>query len=313
MRSSLVFGGALALALTTNAALAEPTRQQWMEWKQLNESAQRALREGRPGDAVDALRRADAIHKSPTLDVSLAGALLAAGRLVEAHRVYTTVAGSTDPGILWKRARDAAKKALLDLSPRVPSLRVVLRGPPGASLSIDGAPATSGGDLLLDPGQHTVRASGEGLAPVERSVSLAPGERSQLILELAPAGGGTRFEAASASSGGGSRVPGGILLGVGGAALAVGGVMGGVALSAAGAAKDHCTGSTCSPAAAADIDRSKLFGNASTGLVIAGGAVAVAGIVLAVVAPGGKKDDAAKDARITPILGPGMVGVAGRF
>lgn len=312
MRSPRALAAALALTLTTSAALAEPTRQQWMEWKQLNESAQKALREGRAGDAVDALRRADAIHKSPTLDVTLAGALAAAGRLVEAQQLYTRLADSTDPGVLWKRARDAAKKARSALAPRVPSLRVVLRGPPGATLRIDGAAATSGDEVPLDPGAHTVRAAGEGLTTVERTVSLAPGERSQLILDLA-ASGGSRFEAAPGASGGGSRVPGGVLIGVGGAALVVGGALGGLAFSAASAAKDRCTGSSCPPAASADIDRSKAFGNASTGLIIGGGAIAVAGIVLAVVAPFGKKDDPAKDARLTPILGPGVVGVAGRF
>jgi hypothetical protein len=313
MRSALALAAALALASTVGVARAEPTRQQWQEWKQLNESAQKALREGRPNDAVEALRRADAIRKSPTLDVSLAGALIAAGRLVEAHEIYTRIANSTDPAILWKRARDTAKKALVDLAPRVPSLRVVLRAPRAASLTVDGASATAGNELPLDPGQHTVRASGEGLAPVERTISLAPGEHSQLVLEMAPSGGGTRFEAAPGGSGGGSRVPGGILIGVGGAALVVGGVLGGLAFSAASAAKQHCTGSRCTSAATPDIDRSMAFGNASTGLFIGGGAVTVTGIVLAIVAPGGKSDEAPKAARFQPVLGPGTVGVAGRF
>lgn len=302
---------AVALASVPGTALADPTRQEWAEWKQLVESGKKAMREGRPKDAVTALQRAEGIHKSPSVEVDLATALTAAGKLVEARKVLTRVAESTDQGVIWKRARDAAKKALADLSPRVPSLRIAVSGAPGAAVSVDGEKVTTDADVAVDPGDHTVRATADGFREVERTVSLAAGKRESITLEMvaaAPSG------AATASEQRGSRVPGIVLLSIGGAALAAGGVLGGLAFSAVGSAKAACAGTDCPPSAAADIDRSKLFGNASTGLFIGGGVVAAVGIVLTIVAPGGKKADPPKDsAAITPFVGPGTVGVAGRF
>ena len=71
----------------------------------------------------------------------------------------------------------------------------------------------------------------------------------------------------------------------------------------------------CPAAAESDISRSKLYGNVSTGMLIGGGAVAVTGIVLAIVAPGGKKksDEGAKSGWVVPWVGGDQVGVAGTF
>jgi hypothetical protein len=98
----------------------------------------------------------------------------------------------------------------------------------------------------------------------------------------------------------------------GGLLLVLGGVFGGLAFSAAGSAKAQCNGNVCLPTAQDDIDHSKTFGNVSTGMFIAGGAVAVAGVVLAIVAPGGSSAPA-KNARVVPWIGGDQVGVAGTF
>jgi hypothetical protein len=303
---------AIALASLSTTALAAPTKQEWAEWKKLVETAKKAMREGRPGDAVTSLQRADSIHKSPSVDVDLASALAASGKLVEARAIYARVAESKEHGVLWKRARDASKKALAELGPKVPSLRVSVSGAPGASVTVDGNKVETGSDVPIDPGEHTVSASAEGFRAAEKAVSLAIGQHEVVNLDLVASGPASGADGADKPHG--SRVPGIVLLSVGGAALAVGGVLGGLAFSAVSSAKEVCKGDVCPPSASDDISRSKTFGNASTGLFIGGGALAVTGIVLTIVAPGGKKAEDGKDkVGVVPVFGPGMVGLAGRF
>lgn len=303
---------ALSLVSLSGSALADPTQKEWAEWKKLVETAKKAMRDGRPADAVTSLQRADSIHKSPSLDVDLAGALAAAGKLVEARAIYTRVAESKAPGILWKRARDASKKALGDLTPRIPSLQITVGGAPGAAVTVDGQNVATGSDLPLDPGDHTISASADGYRTVEKTVSLTPGKREVVNLDLVPSAPAPGAEAGAKAHG--SRVPGIVLVSFGGAALAVGGVFGGLAFSAVSSAKGVCKGDVCPASASDDIDRSKTFGNVSTGLFIGGGVVAAVGVVLTIVAPGGKKGDEGKEtAGVVPLVGPGMVGLAGRF
>lgn len=306
----LALAAAALISGSSAPALAEPTQKQWAEWKQLVESSKKAMREGRPGDAAEALRRAHGIHQSPTVEVDLAAALTASGKLVEARKLFAKLAASTEPGVIWKRARDAAKKALADLDPRVPKLRVTIKGSAGAAVTVDGANIPTDADVPLDPGDHRVVATADGFVTVERSVSLAAGKQEQVTLEMAA----TPAPAAPPEDSRGSRVPGIVLLGVGGAGLIVGGVFGGLAFSAASTAKAQCKGNLCPAAAQSDIDRSRLHGNVSTGLFIGGGVVAAVGIVLTIVAPGGKKAEPQKDSvALTPLLSPDMMGLAGKF
>lgn len=306
---STALGAAALVSLFSSAVLAEPTAREWAEWKRLRQSAQTAMHAGRAGDAVDALRRADSIHKSPTVDLELGLALAAAGKLVEARSVLGALAASTDPGVLVKRARDAAKKALVNLTPRVPSLEVTVSGAGGAQVevTIDGAKVSTGSAVEVNPGEHTVRATADGFSAAERSVRVAEGRRAPVTLELVAPNAVAR-SAKDVPGSSGSRVPGAVVLSVGGAGLIVGAIFGGLAMSAAGSAKEHCLGNDCTPAASDDISRSKTFGDVSTGMFIGGGVVAVVGIVLTIVAPGGKDT-----AGVAPFIGPATVGLAGRF
>lgn len=315
MRSLRLVPLAVAVAALSIAspAAADPSQKEWAEWKQLVEAGKKAMREGQPAAAVDTLRRADAIHKSPSLDVDLATALAAAGKLVEARALFLRVSQSSDPSILWKRARDAAKKALADLEPRVPTLRVTVSGASGASVTVDGQKIATGSDSPFDPGNHTIVASADGYRTIERTVNLGAGKHDVISLDMV-ASGTSAPAAAPEEKSTGSRVPGIVLLSVGGAALVAGGVFGGLAFSAVSDAKAVCKGTSCPASAAADIDRSKTFGNVSTGLFIGGGLVAVVGIILTAVAPGGTKAEPAKDAiHLSPFVGPGSAGVTGRF
>jgi hypothetical protein len=236
--------------------------------------------------------------------------LIAGGKLVEAQRVLVSVAESSDNAFPAKKAREAAKKALGELKPRVPSVKVRVSGPPAANVmtTIDGIDVDASGDVALNPGAHTVGATADGWKPGESEVRVAEGEHLTVQIQLVASAPPPPPKATA-----GSRVPGVVVLSIGVAGLAVGGVFGGLAFSATSSAKALCKGTACSPAAGDDIARSKLYGNVSTGAFIAGGAVAVTGLVLTIVAPGGAKADSKERAGVRPWVGLREAGLVGRF
>jgi hypothetical protein len=282
---------AIGAALTlSNAALAAPT-----------------AKETRWADAITALKKADKLDPNPALAVDLAQAQVGAGKLIEASKTLSIVAEGTDNAHGAKKAREAAKKALADLKPRIPSVTVKVKGAPAdkVSLVIDGIDVDASGEVAVNPGDHTVGAGADGFVSVEKEVHFAEGAHERVTLTLV-----AKQAAPVADKASGSRVPGAVVTAIGGAALAAGGVFGGLAFSATSTAKAQCSGLICPPTAQNDIARAKLFGNVSTGMFIGGGAVAVTGIVLLAVAPGGgKSDDAAKSARVMPWFGPGGAGL----
>jgi hypothetical protein len=290
-------------------AFAAPTAKDRADAHALVNDARKAMKEKRWSDAVAALKKADKLDPSPALEVELAQAQEGAGKLVEAQRTLAAIVGGTDPAFPAKKAREAAGKALEDLKARVPTVKVKIDGPPAgkATVLVDGI-EVEGDEVAVNPGDHTVGAEAKGFASAEKELHLAEGAREEVQLHLAaraPAG-------ATAEQPRGSRIPGIAVTSVGGAGLLLGAVFGGLAFQATSTAKAHCKGDLCPPSAASDVSRSKTFGNVSTGMFVAGGAIAVTGIALIIVAPGGGKPEEAPraaGARLSPWLGPGVTGL----
>ncbi len=96
------------------------------------------------------------------------------------------------------------------------------------------------------------------------------------------------------SSGGISPI-GPIILGVGGAALLTGAILGGVSLARAGDLDAMCTDGVCPDTAQAQSLHSEMltFSNAADGLMIAGGVIAAVGLVLTFVLPAGQSESPA--------------------
>jgi len=293
-------------------ALAGPSHKEKAEARALVNDARKAMKDKRWADAVTAYKKADTLDPGAALEVDLAEAQIAAGRLADASRTLTAVISGSDASPAAKRARDAAAKRLVAIKSRIPMLRVTVKGPTGkVSVIVDGADVDASGEIPVNPGDHTVGASADGYNPAEKEAKVAEGAHETVELTLAPA---PTTPPPPPETPIGPRVPGIVLSTVGGAALIVGGVFGGLAFSATSQAKSQCNGNVCPSSAADDIHRSKLFGNVSTGMLAAGGAVALTGIVLAIVAPGSKKaDEAAKSAKVAPWVGADQVGVAGSF
>lgn len=295
--------------------------------KLLNE-ARAATNEGRHADAARALRKADELDPSLQTKLDLSRALAAAGKLVEASRVLHAVADA--PVKPWeKRFVAAAKRLLADLEPRIPWVQVTIVGPRpyDASTTIDGEEVDPAGEIPLDPGEHVVAAEAEGYEPAERRITLVEGAHERVRLSLKKV---VVAEAEPPRSGEGSVVPAAVSLAFGAAAVGVGSVFGIMAFGEEGKAEDArdsfresgCASARTSKKCAAlqadfdaALETSKANGTASTVAFLAGGIGLATGIVLLLVRPGGSSSEDRRDetARVTPWIGPGQAGLAGRF
>ncbi len=297
-----------SISTLSPAALAAPSGKDRADARALVTDGRKAMKDKRWADAVVALKKAERLDPTPALSVELAQAQVAAGKLTEAQRTLLSVAPAAGGADLVKKA---AKKALDDLKARVPTVKVIVAGPPAAQVStlVDGI-EVDGDEIPLNPGDHTISVEAKGYAPAEKDVHLAEGARQEVRLQLV-----ARAAVAAEGQGQapkGSRVPGVIVTSIGAAGVLVGGVFGGLAFKATSTAKAQCQGDVCPASAGPDVSRSKTYGNVATGMLIAGGAVAVTGIVLIIAAPGGgKADDAPKaaSARVSPWFGPGGAGI----
>lgn len=261
--------------------------------------------------AADRLARAEAILHAPTHLLALARAQVGLGRWVSAQETYRrAVREGAPPGspAPFLRAVDDAGKELEALGPRVPGLIIELRGPTAAVVLVDGAtvPAAAiGVKRPMDPGQHLVRATADGFTPAEATVLSVEGKSDSVILELkaiAPAAPGPITAAAAAppgDTGAGRRVGGIVAISLGGALVAMGAVMLGLELSACNPNVDPSCDPTMTPPYG-------IISGVGFGLGAAG---VITGVVLLATLP---KAPPAK-AAILPILGPGFVGVGGRF
>ena len=308
---------ALAAALvsfTSIHAFAAPSPKEKAEAKALVEKAHKALKEKRFPDAMGALAQASKLDPGPAMEVELAKAEAASGKLVDASKRLTAVVTSDGDDAHARAAREAAKSAIGDLAARVPSVKVVVRGATGsASVTIDGVAASASSDESVDPGEHTIVVIADGKPPFERKVTVAEGAHETVEIDV---GEGASESPSSGPSKLGPLLPGIVVTGVGGLTMVIGAVFGGLAIGATSDAKKGCTGNVCAdtPARRDQISKARTLGNVSTGMLIAGGVVAAGGVVMIVLKPfSKKKDDAPKGAHVTPWIGLDQVGVAGTF
>jgi hypothetical protein len=195
------------------------------------------------------------------------------------------------------------------LAQQVPELTVSLSPdtPPGTVVTRDGqilAEAALGVGFPVDPGEHTVTAQAPGGATAEQRITLGKGEKKKLVMEApavpraepvapgpsAPAGAPVVAEAGAGPSG--RRVATYVIGGVGVAGLALGGVMGGLALGRKSVIQNHCGSaigskdpSACDGTGLAAANSAKTLSVGSTVGFAAGGAVAAAALVLLLTEP----------------------------
>jgi hypothetical protein len=322
---------ALGVALAGRPAWAEPSEADRASARSLAAEGYDALERKDYATAVDRFRHADALIHAPTIGVDLARALVGLGRLVEASERYQLVIREGVPKgspSSWKKAVEDAQSESADLEPRLAWIVVHVMGPLDPELTIDGVRVPEGAigaRRAADPGKCEVRASAPGFEPESQTVALKEGEEQvvTLVLKKSPAGPKPPSEEPPAPAEAPpreepSRVPAWIAFGVGGAGLVVGSVTGILALGAHSDLNDQCPNGHCKPANGteahemqSDLSRYHTFGTISgIGFIVALAGAGTGAVLLVTGSTGAPKPP---QAAVWPVVGPGQLGVAGRF
>jgi hypothetical protein len=313
--------------------------------RRLATEGQVALKKGDFDTAADRFERANDLLAAPTFLVRLARARAGQGRLVEAYEIYRKIIREgveADKPEAFKRALADAKLEVKAVEPRLAwiSVNVVNANPNNVQVSLNDAvipSAALGAQRPVDPGSLRVKAKAEGYRTSEVEVQLAEGEHLPAIemrmvaLPKAEPVAIARKEPIMDENGGeqssfmSQSTLGYVTLGVGGAGLVVGGITGLLAYSrhqdlvdtpCAVKEANHCwvldpTEDKQKQAQQTEKEMNT-FATISTVSYIAGGALAVTGLILLVTAP----EDPVTTARIPtfqPYVGFGTIGAVGSF
>lgn len=280
--------------------------------------------------AEDRFRRADALVHAPTIVVDHARALVGMGRLVEAYERYALVLREGVPSnapASWKQAVADAEREIETVKPRLAWLVINIEGPKEPRVTVDGREvpvASLGARRATDPGRRKVRVTADGFVSGGRVVMLKEGEEQTIAITLGRPDSVVLEETAvpqdetkPVEQNTASPLPW-IALGVGGAGLAVGAVTGVMALGKHADLSDSCPSGTCEPESAEerarmedDLSEYHTLGTIS-GVGFAIGAVGIGtGVVLLLTSP--KAESSPNAARITPLIGPGFIGIRGKL
>lgn len=288
--------------------------------------------------AADKFRRASTLIQVPTVTLGLARAQVGLGKLVSAQESYNRLireplAPGASPALT--KAVEDGRTELAALEPRIPSLIINVQGADAPKVTLDGvdvAAAVLGNKRPVDPGKHLIRAVAPGLAPHEASVTVSEGQVETVNIDLRAApqsvpdravsgsgpvagpGPGPLPGGDAGSSAGSVQKPVGFgVLGVGAAGLVAGAVATGLASSKHSDLIRQCPTGHCpeslQPQLGSEVNDYRTLGGVAVGGFVAGAALAAAGVILVVTAPASK----AHAAFVSPIIGPGFVGAAGRF
>ncbi len=247
------------------------------------------------------------------------------GKLIDARKQAVICAKPQCPEDFQKHCQQWLQK----LDEAIPSLAIVAQKPDGSdttavSVTIDGklvSEQLDGKPLVLDPGSYQVRLAHEGCKAIEQTVVLAQGQKNRVLNVKfeslsAPPPTGTS-EPVGPPPGGDESATGGVSpwtfvgFGVGGAGLLLGTITGIVTLTKMSTLKDECPDNACQPEYHEDVDSVTTLSHVSTvGFVVGGVGVAIGLVGLFALSdePTAEKEQAWS---VTPILGPGVVGISG--
>lgn len=287
--------------------------------------------------ALHAYQGADAIMGVPTTGLAVARANVGLGKLVEAADALGRVRRypeRADEPAAFASARRAAHTLYAEVIPRIPVVRVVVRGvaPDRASvLLIDGAELT--GDSVdqphrVNPGRHVIAASAEGYTSDQKTITLAEGQRYELTLELVvdpdakpvvpdPANLPDQPKATPAPGAEPDITISPLTysaFAIGGASALLGTITGIASLAMTSDLEAQCVDRVCSPALESDHDTVIALANVSNvalALGAVGAGVGVVSLIFDLDDDGGA--DATARVSVEPLVGLGFVGLKGAF
>lgn len=290
--------------------------------RELGVEGQRALDAGDFETAIDRFRRAEALFHAPTLMLGLARAYAGHGKYVQAQETYNSLIREELPAGAnpkFKEAQELARAEVVGLDAKIAWVTVEVRGPTEPKVTLDGSDvprASLGVRRAVNPGQHEVRVVAEGYADGSESFEIEAGGEKSIVLTLEP-GESSEVPARPLPDGEGSggmstlTLVGAVSVGVGGAALIVGAVTGGLALGKHGDLTDACPSGQCPATEQDNLDSYRTLGTVSTIGFIAGGVLAATGVTLLILAPSGDAPDQAGTVRTR--IGPSSVSATVSF
>ena len=179
------------------------------------------------------------------------------------------------------------------LEPTLSKLTIRVEPTPGLVVTRDGVTIEStayGVPIPIDPGPHAIEGNAHGYKTFHTEVTIGKSKDAQTLSIPALKEGET--PQTGGSTGSGQRILAVTLGGVGVAGIALGSIVGVVALGKKNDASGLCSSdfTMCSSAAGkALVDDAKTLGLVSTIAFIAGGALFVGGVVIFIAAPKGEK------------------------
>jgi hypothetical protein len=219
-------------------------------------AAQAHYDDGAFGPALEEFKALAAETGSPNADLYVARCLQKLGRLPEAYEALrvtlrnATAKAATDPKYLKTRNTAAADLAMLES--KIAKLIIAVAMPPrGLTVTLDGAAVESGAPLVQVEHEAVVRLAAPGKRDVERRVVLKAGETTTLSVVLEADAPGHVEPAAQASeglvktTGGGARIVGYVVLGLGAAGMATFAAAGVAANKRYDAVSQACGGKHC--------------------------------------------------------------------
>jgi len=306
----------LALVLAGGGVAAQEASGERRIARALGEQALALFQEGRWADAYSRFAAADQQLHAPTLVLFMARCKAKLGELVNARGLYERVvreAVAPDAPEQFKSAHEEAVRELAELDVRIPSLAVVVRAAPDveARIVLDRQPRDRGQlakGVVVDPGTHELTVSAPGHAEQIRRVQVAERATERVEFEL------VRADVAEppAPSRGSFLAPG-IVLALGGAALTTGIVTGLVAKGKVDDLRSRCEGNHCPVGDQNEAGTVRTLTTLSTIAFVAGGVGIAAGVVLAIVRPGGEKVAAPTQARLDVRVAPSGLSFSGAF
>jgi len=313
----LVLASVAALLAPASPAFAAATAADEATAQSLFEEAKRAAAAGNFEAAAAEFAESNRLVPS-------VGALLNQGDALEhADKLASSWGAFVAAGLLARaksdtvREGEAERRAAL-LSPRLARLALVVPPAarvPGFTLHKDGTlvgEAQFGSLFPVDVGPHEIEATAPGHKTWATTMRIET-DGAAASLEIQPLDKLPTPASAAAPEGSVQKTLGLVLVGVGAAGLVLGAVTLGVDGSKHASLLQQCPSGQCAgtlqPMLQGDVNSYHTLGIVSSTSLVAGGALAVTGVILALVAPSTKPQVEG----VLPLVGPGYAGLTGRF